>query len=444
MPEQAGRTLMIELERAPSDGIVPGYAWTEGDGIAAIGSTPLRDILDFYYLGEEEGVVDVVFVSPDGTHRSYPVQTSELSILAESFRPMEFKTCAARCIFCFIDQNPPGMRDNIYVKDEDYRFSFLYGNYITLTSMNRKGLERIIEQRLSPLYVSVHATEIETRTELLGIKRRIDVMETLRHLTSHGIEVHAQIVLCPGFNDGDVLDRSLRDLATLGELLRSISVVPVGLSDHREGLPQLTAVTRDDASRAIDQIEAHAERFLADRGSRLAFASDEFYLLDGRIFPPLEFYEELLQQDTGIGGCRSIIDEIELVVDEIADLDRPTAQVTVLTGTLAARFMERDLRKSLSKVAWLDLRVVPIENSLYGQGITVAGLLAGKDFLDALEQLPPDCGQVWLPDVAINHDGLFLDDMSLDELRRRSPVPFDTSDGDLASVLSTVASEGAR
>lgn len=432
---------MIELERAPSAGIVPGYRWAEGDGIAAIGSTPLRDILDFYYLGEEEGSVDLVVVSADGAHRSFPVRTSDLTTLAESFRPMEFKTCAARCIFCFIDQNPAGMRENIYVKDEDYRFSFLYGNYITLTSMNRKGLERIIEQRLSPLYVSVHATDVDARTELLGIKRRIDVMATLRHLIEHGIEIHAQIVLCPGFNDGEILDRSLVDLASLGEDLRSISVVPVGLSDHREGLAELRPVTREDAARAIDQIETRAARFLAERGSRLAFPSDEFYLLDDRAFPPLEHYEELAQQDTGIGGCRTILEDLGSIVDELAARHRAPTTVTVLTGALAARFMERDLRPLLERIAWLRLRIVPIENSLYGKGITVAGLLSGADFRRAIASLPADCGSVWIPDVAVNHDGLFLDDLSLDALLAESPVEVNVSDGDFAQLLLSIADE---
>lgn len=434
---------MIELERAPAEGIVPGYHWQSGDAVSAIGKTPLRDILDFYYLGEDQGTVDVVMVSTDGTHRSYPVTTDRLSVLAESFQPLEFKTCAAQCIFCFIDQNPAGMRDNIYVKDEDYRFSFLYGNYITLTSMNRKGLERIIEQRLTPLYVSVHATDIDARTELLGIKRRIDVLATMRHLLANGIEIHAQIVLCPGFNDGAILDQSLKDLGSLGEKLRSISVVPVGLSDHREGLAKLNPVTREDAAKAIDQIEAHAAAFFARDGIRLAYPSDEFYLLDDRTFPPLEDYEELLQQDTGIGGCRSIIDELEMTAQDLRDLELPRQTVTLLTGTLAARFMERDLRALTQQIDWLDLRIVPIENTLYGKGITVAGLLCGKDFARTLANLPADCGSVWIPDVAVNHDGLFLDDLTLDEVLAGSPVPVQVSDGDFSALLWSVA-EGAQ
>ena len=432
---------MIELERAPAQGIVPGYRWRQGDALSAIGSTPLRDILDFYYLGEESGAVDVVVVSTDQAHQSFTVQTDDLTTLAETFRPMEFKTCAARCIFCFIDQNPEGMRENIYVKDEDYRFSFLYGNYITLTSMNRRGLERIIEQRLTPLYVSVHATDIDARTELLGIKRRIDVLQTMRDLLSHGIEIHAQIVLCPGINDGEILDRSLDDLGALGEGIGSISVVPVGLSDHREGLAELRPVTREDAARAIDQIEARAEVFMTNSGSRLAFPSDEFYLLDDRPFPPLSDYEELMQQDTGIGGCRSIIDGLQDTVEELAAQELPRRKVTLLTGTLAARFFERDLRPLTARIGWLDLDVVPVENTLYGKGITVAGLLSGGDFTRVLGALSADAGSIWIPDVAINHDGLFLDDLTLEEVLQSGPPGVRVAEGDLGELLWTVAEE---
>lgn len=268
-------------------------------------------------------------------------------------------------------------------------------------------------------------------------------METLRHLTAHGIEIHAQIVLCPGFNDGEILDRSLTDLETLGEALRSISVVPVGLSDHRQGLHELRPVTREDAARAIDQIEAHADAFLIRRGTRLAYPSDEFYLLDDREFPPMEDYEELLQQDTGIGGCRSIVDDLARDVEDLAAVSPGPQTVTILTGTLAARFMDRDLRPLLAKIPWLDLRIVPVENTLYGRGITVAGLLPGQDFRAALEALPEDCGSVWLPEVAVNHDGLFLDDLALDDLLEKSPIPVNVSDGDLAALLWSVAGEDA-
>lgn len=435
---------MILFERAPAKGVVKGYQWNDGDRLVAIGNTRLRDILDFYYLSEDEGTIDVTIVDRDERHAQYTVHTRDLGTLAESFAPMEFKTCAAQCVFCFIDQNPAGMRDNIYVKDEDYRFSFLYGNYITLTSLGRRGLERVIEQKLSPLYVSVHATEVEARTKLLGIKRRFDVMAVLRHLTSSGIDIHAQIVLCPGWNDGEVLDQTLADLGTLHPMLKSVSVVPVGLTDHREGLTELRPVLAADARDAIDRIHAFAEDFEREHGTRLAYPSDEFFLLVDEPFPPLSYYEEMPQQDTGIGICRSMICELEEAIEELRELDVPRTTATILTGTLAARFMQRDLRALVQRIDWLDLRVVGVVNRLYGAGITVAGLLCGRDFLAAIESLPPDSGTVLLPDSPINHDGVFLDDMSLDELVARSPMPVRVASEGLVETLFTLAREARR
>jgi len=434
---------VIQLERAPATGIVPGYEWREGDRLVAIGSTRLRDILDFYYLSEEEGETQLTIVDNDERHAQYPIDTSDLNTFAQAFAPMEFKTCAAQCVFCFIDQNPPGMRQNIYVKDEDYRFSFLYGNYITLTSLGRRGIERVIEQKLSPLYVSVHATDVEVRTKMLGIKRQMDVMAVLQHLTANGIEVHAQIVLCPGWNDGAVLDRTLADLSTLHPMLKSISTVPVGLTDHREGLTKLEPVTVDDARDAIDRIHRFADRFEAEHGTRLAYPSDEFFLMVEEDFPDLSYYEEMPQQDTGIGMCRDMITDVEDALDELRELDAPRTTATVLTGTLAATFMERDLRPLLDRIPWLDLRVVGVENRLYGKGITVAGLLSGRDFLHAIEQLPDDAGVVMLPDSPINHDGVFLDDMPLDELTERSRFPIRVAEDGLVETLIAAVAERA-
>lgn len=434
---------MIELERPPATGLVPGYAWKAGDRLVAIGSTRLRDILDFYYLSEDEGRTRLTIVDADEKHVQFPIDTSDLNTFAQSFAPMEFKTCAAQCVFCFIDQNPAGMRDNVYVKDEDYRFSFLYGNYITLTSLGRRGIERVIEQKLSPLYVSVHATDIEARTKLLGIKRRIDVMEILRHLTAHGIEIHAQIVLCPGWNDGEILDQTLHDLSTLHPMLKSISTVPVGLSDHREGLTELREVTPDDARDAIARIHRFADAFEKSHGTRLAYPSDEFFLMVDRPFPDLAYYEEMAQQDTGIGMCRDMITDLEDALEELQEIDSPPVTATILTGSLAARFMERDLRPLIDRVPWLDLRIVAVENRLYGKGITVAGLLSGRDFRHALAQLPEDAGTVLLPDSPINHDGVFLDDMTLDELIAASPFPLRVAEEGLVETLLSLAEERA-
>ena len=432
---------MIALQCAPADGILPGYNWREGDRLVRIGDSPIEDILDFYYLGEDSAHLDVAILDCDGRSLSFDLKAEDLTLLAESFAPLEFRTCACRCVFCFIDQNPQGLRKQIYVKDEDYRLSFLYGNYITLTSLGRRGLRRVLEQKLSPLFVSVHATDLEVRTKLLGIKRRIDVLAILRELTSNGIEVHCQIVLCPGWNDGKVLDQTVMDLGALFPGVASIAVVPVGLSDHREGLPELSPVTKSDARSALGQLRNWQDRFLARYGERLVYLSDEFYLRAELPFPPRAFYADMPQEDNGIGQARALLEEIREAASRLAKASSEKRTVTVLTGSLGAAFFQRDLMPLLQEIEWLELRVVGIENRLYGKGITVVGLLPGRDFADTIANLPTDCGQVLLPDSPLNHEDLFLDGMSLEELLQNAAHPVTVAREGLVEALLEVAAQ---
>jgi putative radical SAM enzyme (TIGR03279 family) len=420
---------------------LPGYDWREGDRLVRIGESPIEDILDFYYLGEEAAQLDVAILDGGGRELNFKLQSDDLSLLAEAFAPLEFKTCACRCVFCFIDQNPKGLRDQIYVKDEDYRLSFLYGNYITLTSLGRRGLRRVLEQKLSPLFVSVHATDLDVRTKLLGIKRRIDVLAILRELTSNGIEVHCQVVLCPGWNDGKILDKTVADLGTLFPGVASIAVVPVGLSDHREGLPKLDPVTKSDARSALGQLRNWQDRFLAHYGQRLVYLSDEFYLRAELPFPPRSFYEDMPQEDNGIGQARALLEQIREAAPRLKGASEERRSVTVLTGSLGAEFFKRDAMPLLAKIEWLDLRVVGIENRLYGKGITVVGLLPGRDFAETIAQLPADCGQVLLPDSPLNHEDLFLDGMSLDELLTSAAHPVRVAREGLVEALLEVATQ---
>jgi putative radical SAM enzyme (TIGR03279 family) len=420
---------------------LPGYCWREGDRLIRIGESSIEDILDFYYLGEESAELEVAIMDRDDRSLAFRLNAGNLSLLAEAFAPLEFKTCACRCVFCFIDQNPKGMRDQIYVKDEDYRLSFLYGNYITLTSLGRRGLRRVLEQKLSPLFVSVHATDLDARTKLLGIKRRIDVLAILRELTSSGIEVHCQIVLCPGWNDGKILDKTVIDLGALFPGVASIAVVPVGLSDHREGLSELKPVTKEDARMALAQLRVWQDRFLARYGQRLVYLSDEFYLRAELPFPPLRFYEDMPQEDNGIGQARSLLEELREAAPRLATSSRTRRAVTILTGALGAAFFERDLRPLIEEIEWLDLRVVGIENRLYGKGITVVGLLPGRDFADAIAALPADCGEVLLPDSPLNHEEIFLDDMTLQELLSNATHPVRIAREGLVEALLEIATE---
>lgn len=468
---------MIPLIRpfpAPLDRL---HTWQAGDAVVQIDGRPLEDILDLYYYAPEGAATKLGIRRADGSELTVRMDPGDIHAVTECFAPMEFKTCACDCVFCFIDQNPKGMREQIYVKDEDYRFSFLYGNYITLTSLGRRGLERIIRQRLSPLYVSVHATDIDVRTRMLGIKRRIDVMAILRQLSQGGIEIHTQVVLCPGWNDGEVLDRTIGDLLTLavpkdddapafesvcrrghgyedatgapahapcGEPLfgddeplelapaqlaaapggiRSLAIVPVGLSVHREGLTKLDPVTPPVATATIAQVARWQAEARRELGYGFVYLSDEFFLQTGDPFPPVDSYDEFWQVDNAIGlTCRLRDTWQEELGWAVTDGDLPTRPLTVLTGQLAATAWRREFTPVLEAAGAPPVEVVGVANTFYGASVTVAGLLSGGDLRRALLELPPaPVRDVVLSPRVLNADGLTLDGLTLDDLAAGQP-----------------------
>ena len=388
---------MIEITQALPAPYDDAFAWREGDHLTHLDGRPVEDVLDLYYYQPDGDAMDVVIRRRDGEEVSVALAPEALDALTSTFAPMEFKRCACNCVFCFIDQNPEGMRAPIYVKDEDYRFSFLYGNYITLTSLGKKGLARVIEQRMSPLFVSVHCTDTEVRTRMLGIKRQYDVCEVLRALARNGIEIHTQIVLCPGWNDGPYLEKSFRDLHALrrsavGEGgVASLAVVPVGLTAHREGLAKLDPVTPEIAARVIDQVRPWQEEAAAAGDGPFLHLGDEFYLLADRPFPAAEFYADFPQEDNGVGLTRRLLDTwLESLAWAQEDGRPPRRPVTVLTSELGARCFQREHEPALAAAGAPPLDVVAVENTFYGHTVTVAGLLSGADLRRGLLALPPE------------------------------------------------------
>lgn len=464
---------MIELIKpfpAPLDRL---HGWRPGDRVTHLDGKPLEDILDLYYYTPETGRTELRLLRQDGEEVTVRLDPGDIGAVTSCFAPMDFKTCACDCVFCFIDQNPAGMRDSIYIKDEDYRFSFLYGNYITLTSLGRKGLDRIIRQRMSPLYVSVHATDLEVRTRMLGIRKRIDLMAMLRRLADAGIEVHTQVVLCPGWNDGAVLDRTIGDLLAIaappeegdcpftavsrrgygyeaiqvedeegeedddgdipgggeGDLapasggVRSLAIVPVGLSAHREGLTRLDPVTPELAGEVIEQVARWQEEASRTVGYNFVYLSDEFYLQAGVPFPPTSSYDGFYQVDNAIGLTPRLRDlwaeELEWAAEDGALPARP---VTVLTGELAARAWLREFTPVLEAAGCPSAEIIGVRNTLYGNTVTVAGLLGGDDLRRALRSLPAASARtVLLSPRVFNSDGLTLDGLTLADLGRGLP-----------------------
>lgn len=436
---------MIVLIRpfpAPLDAL---YPWQPGDHITHLDGRPVEDIIDLYYYTPEDDETVLTIRRRDGEVARVVMDPQDIGAVTGCFAPMEFKTCACDCVFCFIDQNPAGMRDQIYVKDEDYRFSFLYGNYITMTSLGKKGLQRIIDQRMSPLYVSVHATDIDVRTRLLGIKRRIDVMAMLRQLTAAGIEIHTQVVLCPGWNDGAILEETFRDLLTIASPaeqdgpaggvydpeslletgdetatggVRSLAIVPVGLSAHRKGLTELQSVSADDARRAIAQVHAWQPEARAKLGYNFIYLSDEFYLKAEQPFPDPAAYDGFWQVDNAIGLTPRLRDAWQDDLDWAREEDAlPTRPLTVLTSHLAAEAWRREFTPILEAAGAPPVEVLGVDNTFYGNSVTVAGLMTGGDLRRALKQLPAlPVRTVALSPRVFNADGLTLDGMTLEQV----------------------------
>jgi len=452
--------MLIRPFPAPLDAL---FEWQTGDHITHLDGRPIEDILDLYYYTPETKVTTLNIQRKTGEMLRVEMDPADIDDVTGCFAPMEFKTCACDCVFCFIDQNPQGMRDQIYVKDEDYRFSFLYGNYITLTSMGKKGLKRIIEQKMSPLYVSVHATDIDVRTRMLGIKRRFDVMDILRDLTEAGIEIHTQVVLCPGWNEGPILEKTFRDLLTIGvpaeenespftavcdrghgydgtqdipdfdgiqDLagstrggVKSLAIVPVGLSAHREGLTKLDPVSPELATEAIAQVAEWQEEAKKKLGYSFVYLSDEFYLMAEQPFPPAGQYDGFWQIDNAIGLSVRLRDtwqkELEWAAEEKVSPQKP---LTVLTGELAAKAWRREITPVLEATKAPPVEVVGVENRFYGNSVTVAGLLSGQDLRRALLDLPKEPKRtVVLSQRVINSDGLTLDGMVLEDISKDQP-----------------------
>ncbi len=373
-----------------------------------------RDYIAYRYLIAEESV-SLTWEDARGKQRRARVEKSVDEDLGITFTADVFdgvRVCGNRCAFCFVSQLPRGMRPALYIRDDDYRLSFLHGNFVTLTNLTPADRRRIAEYHLSPLYVSVQATEPEVRTRLFGGPTP-DPLAEMRRLILKGIEFHTQIVICPGINDGEQLARSVRDLAALHPGVRSIGIVPVGLTSHRGRLAQIPPVTSGMAREIVAQVETWQREYRKKLGARLIFASDEMYLRAGLPVPARARYEDFPQVGNGIGGVRLFLDDLAKL--KPVDLARPT-RVTLVTGEMAAPFVRAWAEKlEMGQNVRAEVCVVP--NHFFGETVTTAGLLTGRDVLAALRECAVG-DVVILPATAIREGEGFLDGMRVEELER--------------------------
>ena len=396
------------------------------DMLVAINGNEISDVLDYrFYLAER---LVTLTLMRDGGEYSVKIKKGEYDDIGLEFESAlmdEKHSCRNGCIFCFIDQNPEGMREPIYFKDDDSRLSFIHGNYITLTNMYDKDIERIIKMRISPVNVSIHTTNPELRVKMMKNKRSGDVLRYLDDFKRAGLSMCGQIVLCKGVNDGEELLRSLRDLSAYYPEMGSVSIVPAGLTKHRDGLYPLTDFTEEEAGEVIDMIDSVANEQLKKYGSRQFFAADEFYLKAKRPLPDSEYYEDYPQIENGVGMLRSFSDEFGMATEDVEYMlssVQGERRVTVATG-VAAYPMISDFGKKISELCpKIKVNAVKIINKFFGESITVSGLLTGKDIYEQLSGV--ELGdELLIPESALrSEDRDFLCGMTLSELQDKLGV----------------------
>lgn len=426
----------IRIEKVEPESLAEELEIAVGDSLLAINGHPVRDIIDFgYYSGEEELLLEIEKADGDIWEIELMLEEGEpLGVEFESPKPF---SCSNSCLFCFVDQLPKGLRRSLYVKDEDYRLSFLYGNFVTLSSLHRDEVKRICEQRLSPLYISVHATEPDVRSLLLGNSECPPVMDLLEELASSGICMHTQVVLCPGLNDGPHLERTVRDLVALFPQIASLAVVPLGLTRHRESLPELLPVTAEYAAEFLAKWQPHADDLATQLGSPFLFFADEFYLKAGKPFPPLSDYGDLPQIENGVGMVPLFLDEAETVLDGAETMGQGV--VMVVSGESPYPYLS-DFLRALGEKTGVTFQLVPVKNSLFGDTVTVTGLVPGRAVLEAGEAGRfSGADLIVIPDVMLKEgEGVFIDDVSLTELRNALGIRVEVCDSTPAGLYDAV------
>ncbi len=416
-------------------GIEPGFT------LVAINGRQIRDIVDYNYLASDcELTLEVEDVS--GELWELEIEREEDEQLGLIFPAPHPAQCGNKCVFCFVHQLPRGLRSPLYVKDEDYRLSFLYGNYVTLANIDESDLQRIIEQRLSPLYISVHATDPQLREELLGTKGIRPIAEIMERLAAAGITMHTQIVLCPGLNDGAALERTVREMVSLYPRVASLAIVPVGLTIHRRGLPRLTPVDAHYAREFLEAWQPRCGELAKQLGEPFLYLADEFFIKAGMPFPPLATYGDLPQIENGVGMIPQFLGEAKDTLRRVRRItSRPEA--TIVTGESPYPFLHEYVQRLAERTGAV-LHLVPVPNRLFGASVTVTGLVSGRDIVVALNGRVLG-NAVIVPDVMLKEgEGVFLDDLSVAELQDALGVRVLVAEATPAGLYRAVREAGSN
>ena len=397
-----------------------------GDKLIRINDNVIEDVFDYHYYVNDEEIV-VLIEKPDGEEWELEIEKDyeeDLGIVFEQGLMDEYRSCRNKCMFCFIDQMPKGMRETLYFKDDDSRLSFLQGNYITLTNMSDHDVDRIVKYHLEPINISFHTTNPELRCKMLHNRFAGEALKKVDKFYEGGIQMNGQIVLCKGINDGEELERSIRDMSKYLPYLQSVSVVPVGLTKYRDGLYPLESFTKEDAEKVIDTIEKWQKIFYKEYGLHFIHAGDEWYILAEREMPEEERYDGYLQLENGVGMLRLLINEFDEAYAELEGDDRQI-EIAMATGFLAYPYLKKMIKKLQEKFPNVTVHLYPIRNDFFGEKITVAGLITGQDLIAQLKE--QQLGERLLLPCNMLRSGeeVFLDDVTLSEVKESLQIEVD-------------------
>ena len=406
-----------------------------GETLVSISGTPVLDLVDYQYLTARPSL-ELLLEKEDGARHTVHIHKrteDALGLTLESTLMSCPKTCANHCVFCFIEQMPPGMRESLYIRDDDWRLSLMAGNFVTLTNLPRYEMDRMIERKASPIYVSVHTTNGELRKKMLAHIHADRIMEHLTRFADNGMSFHCQVVLCPGINDGEELDRTLADLASLAPHALTVALVPVGLTRYREHLYPLRPYTKEEALAVVRQAEAFQKTMLEKHGTRFVFPTDEFYMIAGLPIPEADAYEDFPQFENGVGLLAQLRDEFETAVrldpDESGNKPR---RVIMATGTSVAPFMQEMLDQH--PIAGVEVIIKPIVNRFFGETVTVSGLITGQDLVAQLAGMEAD--EILITKSMLREgEDIFLDDMTLEKAQNALSIPIRPVYNDGADLL---------
>ena len=412
----------MKINYVEKESIAASIGLKPGDRLESIDGSRVKDIIDYRFKVTDEKIL--LKVQQGGEIKEYDIEKDVDDNLGLGFDDFKIRGCANDCVFCFVDQNPAGMRDGLYFRDGDFRMSFLHGHFVTMTNMGWKELKRIVEQRLSPLYVSVHVTDPDKRLEMFLYGKDDFLMKKFEYLTENGIELHAQVVLCPGWNDGKFLEKTVEDIYSFRPNALSMSIVPVGLTKHRDGLPNLPRVTAEYARSFIPIGKQLSAKYRQENGKNFVFLSDEWFLKIGAALPNQNYYAGHDLQENGVGQVANFMaDWKDNIADYSSGLKKPTS-ITIGTGTLIADYFNTNFIPLLKTVSNLDVKLKSINNTFFGEDdVTVSGLLTGQDIIAQLADQELGDMVLFSNRILNEDDTLTLDDMTLGQISHALEVP---------------------